>query len=145
MASGTGTSNNVKALSRSHPHGDWSFRCIPTDVETSDLTITHTYYNHVDTDRAEAIGEALDAVVRTVQTYKAYMEGRLAQESASSTPMQGLAGAYRLQISRLDQLLGALDGDILGQATRHCSCSSRDGITGCRQVCLVVLAWPGAQ
>jgi D-proline reductase (dithiol) PrdB len=32
-------------------HGDWSFREIPTDVKTADLTITHTHYNHVDADR----------------------------------------------------------------------------------------------
>ncbi|MDA0733321.1 MAG: glycine/sarcosine/betaine reductase selenoprotein B family protein [Chloroflexi bacterium] len=33
-------------------HGDWTFRTIPGDVDTSsDLTITHTHYNHVDADR----------------------------------------------------------------------------------------------
>jgi D-proline reductase (dithiol) PrdB len=34
-----------------NPHGDWSFREIPTDVDTADLAITHTHYNHVDADR----------------------------------------------------------------------------------------------
>lgn len=33
------------------PHGDCSFREIPMDVNTKDLTITHTHYNHVDADR----------------------------------------------------------------------------------------------
>lgn len=34
-----------------NPHGDWSFREIPTDVDTADLAITHTHYNHVEADR----------------------------------------------------------------------------------------------
>ncbi len=34
-----------------NPHGDWSFREIPTDIDTADLVITHTHYNHVDADR----------------------------------------------------------------------------------------------
>ena len=34
-----------------NPHGDWSFREIPADVDTDDLVITHTHYNHVDADR----------------------------------------------------------------------------------------------
>jgi D-proline reductase (dithiol) PrdB len=33
------------------PHGDWTFREIPTDIDTSDLTITHSHYNHVEADR----------------------------------------------------------------------------------------------
>ncbi len=32
-------------------HGDWSFRTVPNDVNTSDLTITHSHYSHVDADR----------------------------------------------------------------------------------------------
>ena len=32
-------------------HGDWSFREIPTDVNTSQLTFTHSHYSHVDADR----------------------------------------------------------------------------------------------
>lgn len=34
-----------------NPHGDWSFREIPHDIDVTDLTITHTHYNHVDADR----------------------------------------------------------------------------------------------
>jgi len=34
-----------------NPHGDPSFREIPTDVDTAELAITHTHYNHVDADR----------------------------------------------------------------------------------------------
>lgn len=65
--------------------------------------------------QAEAIGDALDAVVHAAQTYKAYMQERLVQEEGNATPMRGLAGAYRLQIDRIDQLLASLDGDILDQ------------------------------
>ena len=32
-------------------HGDWTFRQIPTDTDTSRLSVTHTHYNHVDADR----------------------------------------------------------------------------------------------
>ncbi|MCH7606728.1 MAG: hypothetical protein IH962_06195 [Chloroflexi bacterium] len=32
-------------------HGDWTYREVPTDVDTSDLTITHSHYSHVDADR----------------------------------------------------------------------------------------------
>ena len=34
-----------------HPHGDWTWREIPTDAATSELTITHSHYSHVDADR----------------------------------------------------------------------------------------------
>tara|TARA_B110000014_G_C20092490_1_gene572173 strand:- start:933 stop:1451 length:519 start_codon:yes stop_codon:yes gene_type:complete len=32
-------------------HGDWTFRTIPVDVDSSNLTITHTHYNHVEADK----------------------------------------------------------------------------------------------
>lgn len=40
-----------KPFDIANPHGDWSFRTIPTDTDTSDLTVTHSHYNHVDADR----------------------------------------------------------------------------------------------
>jgi hypothetical protein len=64
---------------------------------------------------AEAIGEALDAVVQAVQSYKTLLEDRLIEAEAHPIPGQGLPGAYRMQIDRLDQLLASLDGDILDQ------------------------------
>ena len=33
------------------PHGDWTFRTVPTNVDTTQLAVTHTHYNHVDADR----------------------------------------------------------------------------------------------
>lgn len=65
--------------------------------------------------QAEAIGEALDAVVYAAQAYKAYLEKRLAQEETNPTPMRGLASAYRLQLDRIDQFITSLDGDVLDQ------------------------------
>jgi hypothetical protein len=65
--------------------------------------------------QAEAIGEALDAVVQAAQIYRTYIQERLAQEEANATPLQGLARAYRLQIDRVEQLISSLDGDILDQ------------------------------
>lgn len=42
---------NDVAFDVADPHGDCSFREIPADIDTADLTITHTHYNHVDADR----------------------------------------------------------------------------------------------
>lgn len=64
---------------------------------------------------AEAIGEALDAVVQATQSYKTLLEDRLAEAEANPVPGQGLPDAYRVQIDRLNQLLASLDGDILDQ------------------------------
>ena len=33
------------------PHGDWTFREVPTGVDTSKLAVTHSHYSHVDADR----------------------------------------------------------------------------------------------
>ena len=65
--------------------------------------------------QADAIGDALDTVVQAAQTYKAYLEGRLAEAEANPVPGQSAAGAYRMQIDRITQLMAALDGDILDQ------------------------------
>jgi hypothetical protein len=65
--------------------------------------------------QAAAIGDALDAVVQAAQLYKTYLQERLTKEERNTTPLQGLAGAYRLQIDRIEQLIATLDGDILDQ------------------------------
>ena len=33
------------------PHGDWTHREIPTDIDTRELAVTHSHYSHVDADR----------------------------------------------------------------------------------------------
>ena len=40
-----------KPFDIANAHGDWSFREVPTDANTSDLVVTHSHYNHVDADR----------------------------------------------------------------------------------------------
>jgi hypothetical protein len=66
--------------------------------------------------QAEAIGDALDQLVHAAQVYKTYMEARLAREEANPAPPdQAAAGAYRLQLNRIDQFLTSLDGEILDQ------------------------------
>ncbi len=65
--------------------------------------------------QAEAIGDALDTVVQAAQAYKVYLEKRLAEAQGNPVPGQGVVGAYRMQIERLEQLMAALDGDILDQ------------------------------
>ena len=32
-------------------HGDWTYRQIPMDINTADLTITHSHYSHGEADR----------------------------------------------------------------------------------------------
>jgi D-proline reductase (dithiol) PrdB len=34
-----------------NPHGDWTWREIPTDIVTAELIVTHSHYSHVDADR----------------------------------------------------------------------------------------------
>jgi hypothetical protein len=63
--------------------------------------------------QAEAIGEALDKVVRLANEYKAYLPGRAEQAEASPTPIPGLANALQTQIARVDHLIEVLDTDAL--------------------------------
>ena len=65
--------------------------------------------------QAEALGEALDALVLGARTYKAELETRLAAAEVNPVPGQGLVNAYCQQIDRLDQFVADLDGDILDQ------------------------------
>jgi D-proline reductase (dithiol) PrdB len=34
-----------------HPHGDWTWREIPTDIAMAELMVTHSHYSHVEADR----------------------------------------------------------------------------------------------
>lgn len=65
--------------------------------------------------QAEAIGEALDVLVRRAKEYKTYLAGRLAQEKASPSPIPGLASTLQTQIDRVDRLVEILDSDVLDQ------------------------------
>jgi D-proline reductase (dithiol) PrdB len=63
--------------------------------------------------QAEAVGAALDTLVRLANEYKSYLEERLAREIASPAPIPGLANALRTQISRVERLVQILDTDAL--------------------------------
>ena len=63
--------------------------------------------------QAEAVGAALDTLVRLANEYKSYLEGRLARETASPAPIPGLVNALRTQIGRVDHLIKVLDTDAL--------------------------------
>ena len=65
--------------------------------------------------QAEVIGETLDAMVRQAREYQSWLEGRLAREEASATPIRGLAQALRTQIGRVEQLIEVLDTSTLDQ------------------------------
>lgn len=65
--------------------------------------------------QTEDLGNALDVLVQTAQSYKSDLHTRLAEAEANPLPGQGLAHAYQLQIERLNQFATALDGDILDQ------------------------------
>jgi hypothetical protein len=63
--------------------------------------------------QAEAVGSALDTLVRLANEYKSYLEARLARETASSAPIPELTNALRTQISRVERLVQILDTDAL--------------------------------
>ena len=63
--------------------------------------------------QAEAVGAALDTLVRLANEYKSSLEGRLARETASPAPIPGLANALRAQISRVERMVEILDTDAL--------------------------------
>ena len=65
--------------------------------------------------QTEEIVEALDALVRTVQDYKSYMEGRVSQEKASPTNIPGLARVLGDHVARVDRLIEILDVEAMDQ------------------------------
>ena len=65
--------------------------------------------------QAEAIGEALDTLVRLTQEYKTYMEARVAEEALSTSPTPGVAKALQDHVVRIERLIDILDRDALDQ------------------------------
>lgn len=65
--------------------------------------------------QAEAMGEALDNLVRLAQEYRAYMEERVAQEAANPSGYQGVPEALQEQVNRIDRFIEILDNDALDQ------------------------------
>lgn len=65
--------------------------------------------------QTEAIGEALDALVRLAQDYKAYMEARVAEEASQASPIPGVGRALQDHVARIGRLIDILDHDALDQ------------------------------
>ena len=65
--------------------------------------------------QTEAMGEALDNLVRLAQEYKVYMEDRVAQEVASPSGYAGVESALRDQVDRVERLIEILDNNALDQ------------------------------
>jgi hypothetical protein len=65
--------------------------------------------------QTEAIGEALDTLVRLAQDYKAYMEARVAEEANSASRIPGVSKALQDHVARIERLIDILDHDALDQ------------------------------
>ena len=65
--------------------------------------------------QTEAIGEALDGLVRLVQDYKGYIEGRVAEEAANPSNIAEVERALNDHLTRIDRLIEILDADAMDQ------------------------------
>lgn len=65
--------------------------------------------------QTDAIGEALDTLVRLAREYRAHMEERVAQEARASSRIPGVDQALKEHVDRIDRLIEILDGDALDQ------------------------------
>jgi len=65
--------------------------------------------------QTEAIGEALDTLVRLAQDYKAYMEARVAEEASGSSRIAGVGRTLQDHVTRIERLIDILDHDALDQ------------------------------
>jgi hypothetical protein len=65
--------------------------------------------------QTEAIGEALDTLVRLVQDYKSYMAARVAEEASSQSRIPGVSKALQDHVARIERLIAILDHEALDQ------------------------------
>lgn len=65
--------------------------------------------------QTDAIGEALDTLVRLAQEYKAALEARVTQEAASATRLPGVGQALQDHVARIQRFIGVLDTEALDQ------------------------------
>jgi hypothetical protein len=63
----------------------------------------------------EALGEALDTLVRLAQEYKAYMETRVAEGASSASRLPGVGNALQDHVARIERFIDMLDRDALDQ------------------------------
>lgn len=65
--------------------------------------------------QTEAIGDALDTLVRLAQEYKAYMETRVEEEARSASRIPGVGKALQDHVARIQRFIDILDQDALDQ------------------------------
>lgn len=65
--------------------------------------------------QTDALGEALDTLVRLAQEYKAALEVRVAQEAASSARLPGVGQALQDHVARIQRFIDVLDTEALDQ------------------------------
>jgi hypothetical protein len=65
--------------------------------------------------QTEAMGDALDTLVRLAQEYKAYMEARVEQEASSASHLPGVGKALQDHVTRIQRFIDILDQDALDQ------------------------------
>lgn len=65
--------------------------------------------------QTEALGEALDTLVRLAQEYKASMAARVAQEATSASRLPGVGKALQDHVARIQRFIDILDHDALDQ------------------------------
>jgi D-proline reductase (dithiol) PrdB len=65
--------------------------------------------------QTDAIGEALDTLVRLAQEYKAALEARVTQEAASSARLPGVGQALQDHVARIQRFIDVLDTEALDQ------------------------------
>ena len=65
--------------------------------------------------QTEAIGEALDTLVRLAHAYKADMEERVVQEAASPSRLPGVGRALQDHVERIERLIEIVDTDAMDQ------------------------------
>ena len=65
--------------------------------------------------QAEAIGEALDTLVRLAGEYRSYLESRATADASTVSSPPGLANSLAAQIARVEQLIELLDTQALDQ------------------------------
>ena len=65
--------------------------------------------------QTEALGEALDTLVRLAHKYKAYMESRVAAEASQTSHIPGVSKALHDHVARIERFIDILDHDALNQ------------------------------
>ena len=103
------------AAAMSSPGTIWElpyrWRRFPTEEQPVYTGVSHGAQHP----QTEAMGEALDNLVRLAQEYKAYLADRVAQEIANPSGYPGVESALQDQVDRVERFIEILDNDALDQ------------------------------